>query len=260
MGPRHSHVRSDLSNRTEVAQREARFFDDLVQTEGEFDPFTSSGWDTIARRFEAFVRPRQGLRVLDIGCGTGQSRRLYIRYASTYTGVDLAPAALALARAKFPADRWECCDARELPFDEAAFDLVCFSSVLHHIPDFEAALREGLRVLVPGGHAFAFDPNLLNPVMALFRHPRSPLYTSAGVSPNEAPLGAWTLREGFRRAGFHDIVQRAQSAIEYRRVAPGLLNAGLKAFNCVDRCFERIGFGRWFGTFVITAARKPEQP
>jgi ubiquinone/menaquinone biosynthesis C-methylase UbiE len=239
------------------ARIEAAYFDDLVSAGGEFNPFADSGWQTLRRRFEAFVRPRPGMRVLDLGCGTGQSRQLYAAYAAEYVGADLAEVALARARAKFPTDRWLRCDARALPFEPGSFDLVAFSSVLHHIADFEIALREGLRVLAPGGSVFAFDPNLLHPAMALFRHPRSPLYSSNGVSPNEAPLLPRTLRTAFGRAGFVDIQQRAQSDIAYREVAPRLLNAGLKAYNVADRWLERIGLGRWFGVFVITAAKKP---
>ena len=240
----------------DAAQVEAQYFDALVAAEGEFNPFTESGWQTIGRRFEQLVSPRPQLRVLDIGCGTGQSRQLYAKHIAEYTGVDLASAAIERARQRFPGDRWECCDARALPFESGSFDLVAFSSVLHHIPDFEVALREGLRVLVPGGDAFAFDPNLLNPAMALFRYPRSPLYSANGVSPNEAPLLPRRLRTGFERAGFVAIRQRAQSDIAYREVAPRLLNAGLKAYNFADHWFERLGFGRWFGTFVITAGKK----
>jgi len=235
---------------------EAEYFDGLVTAQGEFNPFADSGWQTLRRRFEELVRPEPRSRVLDIGCGTGQSRRLYVPWASAYVGVDLSAAALERARAKFPHDRWECCDARALPFPDASFDVVAFSSVLHHIPDFETALGDALRVLAPGGRAFAFDPNLLHPAMALFRHPRSPLYSSKGVSPNEAPLLPRRLRAAFERAGFAEVKQRAQSDIAYREVAPRLLNAALGAYNVADRWFERIGLGRWFGTFVITAGVK----
>ncbi len=244
------------SEKDATARIEADYFDELASSQGEFDHIAASGFKTIQRRFEDFVRPRPGMRVLDIGCGTGGSRQLYAAYASDYIGVDLAEGGLALARVKFPDDRWQCADARDLPFENGSFDLVAFSSVLHHMADFEAALREGLRVLAPGGSAFAWDPNLLHPAMALFRYPKSPFYLAKGVSPNEAPLLPKTLRTAFERAGFVDIKQRAQSDIAYRTVAPRLLNAGLKAYNVADRWFERIGLGRWFGTFVVTAGRK----
>ena len=259
MDPGSAPARADVNMPGRSRVVEAAYFHDLVTTAGDFNPFTDAGWEVLRRRFIALTHTRPALRVLDVGCGTGQSRRLYIAQAVAYTGVDLAEAALARARARFPGDRWLCCDARELPFPAGSFDLVAFSSVLHHIKDFDHALREAHRVLVPGGTVFAFDPNLLNPAMALFRYPKSPLYSSQGVSPNEAPLLPRTIRVGFERAAFCDIRQRAQSDIAYREVGPRLLNAGLKLFTLADRWFERSGLGRWFGVFVLTAARKPSR-
>lgn len=238
------------------AASEARYFD-AVAADGEFNPFADSGWETLRRRFEEAVAPARALHVLDIGCGTGESRRLYVAHASKYVGIDLASQALDRARRKFPGDTWLASDARTLPFADATFDVVAFSSVLHHIPDFPLAVREGWRVLRPGGHAFAFDPNLLHPAMALFRHPRSPLYTARGVSPNEAPLLPRRLRSAFTGAGFVRVRQRAQSDLAYREVAPRVLNACLGAYNFADHWFERVGLGRWFGTFVITSGQKP---
>ena len=101
------------------------------------------------------------------------------------------------ARAAHPADRWLVADATALPFAVGSFDVVAFSSVLHHVPDFPAALREAVRVLRPGGRAFAFDPNALNPAMALLRVPESPFYSASGVSPNERPLLPSMLRRSF---------------------------------------------------------------
>jgi SAM-dependent methyltransferase len=248
---------SDPLTLSSSAAVEAEYFDGLVATEGDFNPFADSAWQILRRRFVEFVAPAHPLRILDVGCGTGESRQLYIEDAAEYVGIDLARQALEVARRKFPEDTWRCCDARQLPFADGAFDVIAYSSVLHHIPDFPVALGEGLRVLRPGGHVFAFDPNLLHPAMALFRHPKSPLYTMHGVSPNEAPLLPWRLRSAFTMAGLVQIRQRAQSDLAYRHVAPRLLNTCLRAYNRADHWFERLGLGRWFGTFVITSGRKP---
>src|SRR4051794_2962431 len=43
------------------------------------------------------------------------------------------------------------CDAGELPFEDASFDLLLGHAVLHHIPDLDAAFAEFRRVLRPGG-------------------------------------------------------------------------------------------------------------
>ena len=228
-----------------------------MRERGEFDPFAPRGWRTIARRFAEMVTSDGVSRLLDVGCGTGQSRQVYSGRSAGYVGIDLSFEALGLARRKFPAADWGQADAGRLPFASSSFDVVAFSSVLHHMPDLRPALSEALRVLTPGGQAFAFDPNLLHPAMALLRWPRSPFYLSEGVSPNEAPLLPVSLRRAFAAAGFIEIRQRCQSDIPYRQVSPRLINACLSVYNAADWVFERIGLGRWFGTFVLTAARKP---
>ena len=42
-------------------------------------------------------------------------------------------------------------DAERIPYDDNTFDIVVGHAVIHHIPDVEAAFREMLRVLKPGG-------------------------------------------------------------------------------------------------------------
>ncbi|MFD2419485.1 class I SAM-dependent methyltransferase [Amycolatopsis pigmentata] len=50
-------------------------------------------------------------------------------------------------------------DAERIPYPDNSFDLVVGHAVLHHIPDVEAAFREVLRVLKPGGRfVFAGEP------------------------------------------------------------------------------------------------------
>jgi len=238
-------------------ERETAYFDELVNEEGDFDPFTSRGWETLARRFREMVPATRAARLLDVGCGTGQSRRLYIGRCDEYVGIDLSRSALGKASVRFPQSMWIRGDACQLPFAADSFDVVAFSSVLHHIEDFSQALAEARRVLRPGGYAFAFDPNVFHPAMALFRHPRSPMYTSAGVSPNERPLAPRRLRRAFQASGFEAIRQRCQADIPYRAVAPKLINAGLGLYNVCDRLLDLSGLGRWLGMFVITVGRKP---
>jgi SAM-dependent methyltransferase len=242
---------------TDAVNRERTFFDRYVADHGDFNPFAERGWQTLAGRFREMAAPRATDRLLDVGCGTGQSRAIYADAVGGYVGVDLSPASIAAARAAFPKDDWQVADACDLPFPAQSFDVVAFSSVLHHIPAFPQAVREAHHVLRPGGVAFAFDPNLLHPAMALFRHPSSPAYLPDGVSPNERPLMPPVLATAFRRAGFTCVRQRAQSDIPYRAVAPRRLNAALSAYNLADWAWERVGLGRWFGTFVITCGRKP---
>jgi ubiquinone/menaquinone biosynthesis C-methylase UbiE len=236
---------------------EGQFFDQLVDEDGDFNPFTDRGWRTLAQRFHQASGGAKELHVLDIGCGTGNSHGIYASQAARYTGLDLSLGALRKAR-QFHRDlTWLQADGAQLPFPAGTFDLVAFSSVLHHMDDINAALTEARRVLAPGGMVFAFDPNLLHPAMLLFRHPRSPLYRPEGVSPHERPLLPSRILEAFRVAGFSDIGQRCQSDISYRHVGPRFLRPWLSLYNAIDRVWESVGAGRWLGTFVTTWARTP---
>jgi SAM-dependent methyltransferase len=237
--------------------RDGEYFDQLVQQAGDFNPFTDRGWRTLERRFATAVPAGEKRRILDVGCGTGQSRQIYLEQSSLYVGIDLSFGALALADRRYRDSSWVQADALSLPFADAAFDVVAFSSVLHHIGDFRSALGAARRVLRPGGWIFAFDPNLLHPAMLLFRHPRSPFYRREGVSPDERPLHPRRLRAAFEEQGLAAIGQRCQSGIEYRAVAVEALDGLLPLYNRADRLWERIGLGRWFGSFVVTWGRRP---
>ena len=232
--------------------QDGQYFDALVRHDGDFNPFADRGWLTLARRFDAVVPAGRQLRVLDVGCGTGQSRRVYASHLSWYLGVDLSREAVALARRRDPATSFLQADALRLPVRDASVEAVAFSSVLHHLEDRPRALAEARRALAAGGLVFAFDPNLHHPAMLLFRHPSSPLYRAEGVSPNERPLAPATLRREFAAAGFDRIGQRCVSDIPYRQVAVGPLNALLPIYNRADWLWEKAGLGRWFGSFVVT--------
>jgi SAM-dependent methyltransferase len=55
-------------------------------------------------------------------------------------------------------------DAVGLPFVARAFDLVFCASLIEHVPDPAALLREIRRVLAPGGHVYLSFPPFYSPV------------------------------------------------------------------------------------------------
>src|SRR5204863_6036779 len=61
------------------------------------------------------------------------------------------------------------CNAEELPFDDASFDLVLGHAVLHHLPHLDQAFREFHRVLRPGGvFFFAGEPSAVGDRIASY--------------------------------------------------------------------------------------------
>lgn len=98
---------------------------------------------------------RAGQRVLDVACGTGVVAITAARAGARVTALDLTPELLERARqnseiAQVEID-WREGDVEELPFENAAFDIVV--SQFGHIfaPRPVVALTEMLRVLKPGG-------------------------------------------------------------------------------------------------------------
>lgn len=109
-----------------------------------------------------------GRRVLDFGCGPGHDLvgfGVYSRCARL-AGVDVSPSSVREAQTRLALHdihaEVRCVPASEpLPFEDASFDHVHSSGVLHHVEDPIAALRELKRVLKPGGsmHVMVYNYN-----------------------------------------------------------------------------------------------------
>src|SRR5438552_1819319 len=89
-----------------ASAREAEFFDTLAHEHGDFNPFHPRGWQTLRSAFEGLIRPGTPIDLIDVGCGTGQSRGIYINSVSRYVGMDLSVLGLRRARISFPQNAW----------------------------------------------------------------------------------------------------------------------------------------------------------
>lgn len=98
-----------------------------------------------------------GHRILDAGCGAGALSAALRERGAVVTGIDASAGMLALAEKRLGIDaNLHVVDLRDrLPFDDAAFDDVVASLVLHYLEDWEPALTEFRRVLKPGGRLIA---------------------------------------------------------------------------------------------------------
>ncbi len=117
-------------------------------------------------------------RVLDAGCGIGQTVNCLINDGFDAYGIDLPDLSRYWADAGNSPQRFFCCDAMQLPFSENCFDVVYSLGVVEHIgtslghctlaSNYQEARQqyanEILRVTKPGGRILIACPNKSFPV------------------------------------------------------------------------------------------------
>jgi demethylmenaquinone methyltransferase/2-methoxy-6-polyprenyl-1,4-benzoquinol methylase len=129
-------------------------------------------WRRTARAFRQIVT-RPDARILDLCCGTGDMtfalRRQAGKSSPQILGADFSHAMLQRAAAKSSAAQtrngsssvslpgWIEADALNLPFPSAHFDLVTSAFGFRNLADYDAGLREIVRVLRPGGECGILD-------------------------------------------------------------------------------------------------------
>jgi ubiquinone biosynthesis O-methyltransferase len=114
-------------------------------------------------RYNFAARLTRGKRVLDAGCGAGYGSAELAQMAWRVTGIDIAPEAVAFARSHYesPNLSFQQASCTELPFENAAFDLVVAFEVIEHLEDWKGFLQEVRRVLAPAGQLIVSTPNRL---------------------------------------------------------------------------------------------------
>jgi SAM-dependent methyltransferase len=103
----------------------------------------------------------RGLRVLDVGCGSGYMAREMAGRGARVSGIDISPRMIGHARrieAEAPLGiEYHALDAAEVAarFDAASFDLAVSCIALQDMPDPAAVLRGVASVVRPGGRFVA---------------------------------------------------------------------------------------------------------
>jgi SAM-dependent methyltransferase len=125
-----------------------------------------------------------GVRVLDVGCGTGTLCAAAAARGARPTGVDLADGMVAAARRAHPELEFVAGDAEALPCADGGFDAALGAFVVNHVPRPERLAAELRRVLGPGGRvALAmWGPPERVPFLGLFEE----AMRAAGVRPADA--------------------------------------------------------------------------
>jgi ubiquinone/menaquinone biosynthesis C-methylase UbiE len=145
-------------------------FDSWAPTyeEGRYDFFRR-----MQERVLAQFDLKDGMNLLDIGCGTGWAVRrsaVLVGPRGKACGVDLSAKMIEHARkaaAGMPNAEFQQGSAEELPFANGSFDCVLSTMSFHHWLHPSVGVRELARVLKPRGRVCIVDPTADNLFMRL---------------------------------------------------------------------------------------------
>jgi ubiquinone/menaquinone biosynthesis C-methylase UbiE len=161
----------------------------------------SSVYDSDANPLVALEEPHvdrllgnvAGLRVADVGCGTGRHAVRLAQRGAEVTALDFSPGMLARAKEKDGADRVRFIThdiARPLPLTDASFDRVLCALVLDHVADVPALFSELARICRPAGAGGCVVVSVMHPAMTLrgvqarFTDPATGVKTYPASVPN----------------------------------------------------------------------------
>lgn len=191
------------------------------------------------RQFNLFAEPelvalleslqlQSGMQVFDAGCGTGEALcwlQRAVGEQGTVTGIDLAAAHVAAARAAAPRARVLQGDLLTLVVPNSSFDLIWCVNTVHHLKDPVSALSRLRSALRPQGRIAVGQSSLL-PEMFLAWDARLERLTNEAVrqyyrdrySLDERDLTAVrSLVGSLRAAGFTEVLPRT---VVIERVSP----------------------------------------
>jgi SAM-dependent methyltransferase len=175
--------------------------------------------------------PPPGKLTLDIGCGEGRVARDLMSLGHRVECVDASETMVGLAREAMPEVAVHLADAAALPFPDGYADLVVMFMAIQDIDDYQGAIREAARVLVPGGRL----------VIATV-HPLA----SAGAFESEARDSPFIVDASY---------------LDVRRKADAVERGGLTmTFHLEHRSIEAYSRALEASGLVIEALREPRVP
>lgn len=216
---------------------------------------------TLALGFRSPFLPRfvkDGMRVLDAGCGGGLDLHMAARQVGAggfLAGVDISEEMILLARNFTPrgvASTYEVAPVEELPQADGSFDAVVLNCCLSLVPDRRAALAEVSRVLDDQGVLLLTDLVTLRGLDADLLEALSGWGSAAGSAPPRVELRSDLEDAGFKPVDIEEhIFDRARLQTMARVVADDVPFAVLR--KAIEPIINRLS-GRLAVIFV--AARR----
>ncbi|MCP3939883.1 MAG: class I SAM-dependent methyltransferase [Desulfobacteraceae bacterium] len=139
------------------------------------DKMSKDPYQNLAKLYDAFVEPsvaairkmmlkmylpQKGMRVLEVGCGTGTNLKLYQQAGCEVYGIDLSASMLKVATRKLGEQaQIKLGDASQMPYLDNYFDLVITMLTLHEMPNSirSPIMNEMSRVVKQDGRLLFVD-------------------------------------------------------------------------------------------------------
>jgi len=225
------------------------------------DPNVVWGWHSASGRIRAKRRGRliidsaklkPGIRVLEIGCGTGQFTTMFADTDAALTAMDISGHLLEIAKqqvsfhknVRFFEGGFEGCRIGR------DFEAIIGSSVLHHL-DIDRSLDKMMDILNPGGRISFAEPNMLNPQICLQKN--IPVIKRwMGDSPDETAFFSWGIKKRLLKAGFEKI-----EITPFDWLHPATPAKWIRSISIAGKKMEKIPFVKEFAGSLLISAKKP---
>lgn len=147
-------------NALEIVESQKRDWNKVAPAWEKWDADLDQNWSFVNHLIVGFARIRPGIKVLDLGCGTGHPAFLAaaaVGREGQVVGVDLAENMVESANKKAKSRglsqmTFQAADVTQLKLESDSFDAVISRFCFMFVPEIEKALAEAARVLKPGGY------------------------------------------------------------------------------------------------------------
>ena len=111
------------------------------------EPTAKEGYDYVLKN----VSITPGIKLLDVGCGSGMFSDLAAKAGADVTALDASEKSIEQAKKRNPSVHFMIGEMEELPFGDKTFDIVCGFNSFQYAADMKNALEEAGRVLKDNG-------------------------------------------------------------------------------------------------------------
>ena len=169
--------------------------------------FAADGQDGIAAALVSLASELSAQRVLEVGCGTARWLADLASVVPQLCGLDFSAGMLRQARLRRASLHLVRGDAGQLPFPDAAFDLVYCVNAIHHFDRPQAFISRARRLPRPGGALAVIgnDPHGRRDSWYVYHYFEGTYETDLERFPSRNALVDWMVEAGFTEIQWREV-------------------------------------------------------